>query len=263
MSIFDRISTILRANVNDLLDHAEDPEVMLNQIIRDMADQINQARSQVANMLAQQKELEAELNDAKNNSTQWGSKAEMAVKVSKDDLAREALQRKNDYDNQVTIFSQQLETQTATVNHLKDQLQQLQDKYDSTVRNKDVLIERHQRAQATQQMTQAASSLNNVDYSSDLSRMEQRIRSEEAHASANADMANFGTASSMDQQFSDLQSNSSVDAELAAMKQRLGMGGSSGSSASAGSSASGSSSSSSEGATTTNLGGSGSSGSGQ
>jgi phage shock protein A len=259
MSIFDRINTILRANINDLLNRAEDPEVMLNQIIRDMADQINQARGQVANMLAQQKEIEAELNDAKNNSTQWGSKAEMAVKAGKDDLAREALQRKNDYDNQVNVFSQQLETQTATVNHLKDQLQQLQDKYDSTVRNKDVLIERHQRAQATQQMTQAATSLNNVDYSSDLSRMEQRINSEEAHASANAEMATFATPSSVDDRFSALQSNSSVDAELAAMKQRLGMGGSNGSAGS--SSASGSSSS--EGAPTANLGSGGSTGSGQ
>lgn len=238
MGIFDRINTILRANINDLLDRAEDPEVMLNQIIRDMADQINQARGQVANMLAQQKELEAELSDAQSNSSQWNGKAEMAVKASKDDLAREALQRKNDYDSQVTVLSQQLESQTATVNHLKDQLQQLQDKYDSTVRNKDMLIARHKTAQATEQMSKATSSLNTTDYSSDLNRMEDRIRSEEAHASADSEMANYGAGStSVDDQFNQLQSNSAVDSQLAAMKQRLGVGGSS-----------------SEGAATTNLG---------
>lgn len=243
MGIFDRINTILRANVNDMLDRAEDPEVMLNQIIRDMADQINQARGQVANMLAQQKELEAELSDAQNNSSQWNSKAEMAVRATKDDLAREALQRKNDYDNQVTVLSQQLESQTATVNHLKDQLQQLQDKYDSTVRNKDMLISRHKTAQATEQMSKATSSLNTTDYSSDLNRMEDRIRSEEAHASADSEMANYGAgSSSVDDQFSQLQSNSAVDSQLAAMKQRLGVSGGTGSS-------------SNVGAPTTNLGG--------
>lgn len=245
MGIFDRISTILQANINDLLDRAEDPEVMLNQIIRDMADQINQARGQVANMLAQQKELEAELSDAQNNSSSWNSKAEMAVKASKDDLAREALQRKTDYDNQVTVLSQQVEAQTATTNHLKDQLQQLQDKYDSTVRNKDMLIARHKTAQATEQMSKAATSLNTTDYSSDLGRMEDRIRSEEAHASADSEMSTFATTSSTDQQFADMQSNSAVDSQLAAMKQRLGMGGGS------------ASGSSSEGSPTTNLGGNG------
>ncbi len=242
MGIFDRISTILRANVNDLLDRAEDPEVMLNQIIRDMADQINEARGQVANMLAQQKELEAEVAQSKGLSDQWSSKAEAAVRASRDDLGREALQRKNDYDNQVNVYSQQLETQTATVNHLKDQLQQLQDKYDSTVRNKDMLISRHQRAQATQQIAQATSSLNNVDYSSDLSRMEARIRSEEAHASANAEMANFGGSSNVDEQFDQLGANSAVDAQLAALKAKVHGGSSTSSTAS-----------SSVGADTTNL----------
>jgi phage shock protein A len=256
MSIFDRISTILRANVNDLLDHAEDPEVMLNQIIRDMADQINQARTQVAAMLAQQMELQNELSTAQTNSAQWGSKAEMAVKATRDDLAREALQRKNDYDSQVTVYNQQLESQTATVNHLKDQLQQLQDKYDSTVRNKDMLISQHRQAQATQQMATATSSLNNVDYSSDLSRMEQRINTESATASANEQMANFGTQSSLNDQFSSMSSNTAVESELAAMKQRLGVGGSSASSPA-------STGGSSADAPTTNLSSDSGSGSGQ
>ena len=258
MSIFDRISTILRANINDLLDHAEDPEVMLNQIIRDMADQINQARTQVAAMLAQQLELQNELNTAQTNSAQWGSKAEMAVKASRDDLAREALQRKNDYDSQVNVYGQQLESQTATVNHLKDQLQQLQDKYDSTVRNKDMLISQHHQAQATQQMATATSALNNVDYSSDLSRMEQRINTESATANANEQMANFGTQSSLDDQFNSMSSNTAVEAELASMKQRLGVGGSS---SSTGSSSTGSGAS--VDAPTTNLNSGSGSGSGQ
>ena len=89
-NVFDRISNIIRANINDMLDSAEDPEAMLNQIIRDMNDALRQADSDIADQIAQQKMLEGDLDDAKRNAETWESKAELAVSKDRDDLAREA-----------------------------------------------------------------------------------------------------------------------------------------------------------------------------
>ena len=123
MPIFDRISSILRANINDLLDHAEDPEAMLNQIIRDMDQAIIEARNRVADMIAEQKLLEGRLADAQQNSTQWERKAELAVGKNQDDLAREALRRKNDYDEHVAIYQKQVDAQRTAVQKLKRRAQ--------------------------------------------------------------------------------------------------------------------------------------------
>ncbi|HRA49303.1 MAG TPA: PspA/IM30 family protein, partial [Thermomicrobiales bacterium] len=124
----DRISRLLRANVNDMLDRAEDPEKMLNQILRDMETNIGQARTQIATMIAQEKELQADLKETRELSAEWETKAERAVAAGKDDLAREALRRKKDNDDSVALYEQQTATQTQTVERLKSQLAALESK---------------------------------------------------------------------------------------------------------------------------------------
>ena len=155
MGLLDRMTTLVRANINDLLDRAEDPEVMLNQILRDMEDQIRQAREQVAAMMAQEKELESDLADAQQQATDWNDRAELAVRHNQDALAREALARMNDATAHVTTYQQQLEGQRAFVTRLRTQLDALQSKYDNAMSNHDALIARHHRAQAQQQVTTA------------------------------------------------------------------------------------------------------------
>src|SRR5690349_1708760 len=115
MGLIDRISTLARANINDLLDRAEDPEKMLNQILRDMESNIRQAREQVASMIAQEKEIEADLARANKLSADWSEKAQRAVTAGKDDLAREALRRKRDNDETADVYTSQLTTQEQTV----------------------------------------------------------------------------------------------------------------------------------------------------
>src|SRR6476469_5154629 len=110
MGIIDRISQLTRANVNDMLDRAEDPEKMLNQILRDMETNIREAREQVASMIAQEKEIEIDLSKSQRLSSEWGEKAKRAVDAGKDDLAREALRRKRDNDETATVYSSQLAT---------------------------------------------------------------------------------------------------------------------------------------------------------
>ena len=214
MGIIDRISQLTRANVNDLLDRAEDPEKMLNQILRDMETNIRQAREQVASMIAQEKELEMELTDTTKLSGEWREKARRAVAAGKDDLAREALRRKKDNDDNSAVYQQQADAQKATVDKLKSQLQALESKYQSTLSNRDALIARQRRASAQQKVSDSLSSFSPLDPSQDLDRIERKIRGNEAKAAASTELA----GDTFESQFTELDQDTDVEDQLAALK---------------------------------------------
>lgn len=214
MGITDRISRIVRANINDLLDRAEDPEVMIDQILRDMASGIDEARSQVASMVAQEKLLAGDLADAEKLSTAWNDKAERAVAAGKDDLAREALRRKRDSAQNAELYSEQLEVQRHAVSRLKGQLGELESKYQATLSQRDSLLARQKRARAQRQVTEQLSSFSPFDPTADLDRMERKIRQDEAEAAALLEL----DTDTFDQQFAELEMDGEIEAELAALK---------------------------------------------
>lgn len=218
--VFDRISNIIRANINDMLDGAEDPEQMLNQIIRDMSDALRQADSDIANQIAQQKMIEGDLDAAKRNQAAWESKAELAVSKDREDLAREALVRANDYGEQAAIYEKQLDAQKSSVAELKSKRDLLKSKYEQALRNRDNLVARARAAQAKSNMTKASNAANTADYSSELERMERKIREKEARADADEEVAESKT--SIDDEFAKLGDTSQVDAQLAALKAKMG-----------------------------------------
>lgn len=220
--IFERMSMILRANINDILDRAEDPEKMLEQIIRDMESAILDARAQVQEMLAQQKLLEAEVRDTQKLVDEWQRKAEMAVAQNRDDLAREALKRRNDYQAQLEVYQAQLADQEALVAKLRSELSELESKYDSARRNKDTLIARQRAARAREDMAKKSAQIQQIpNYSSEFGRMEQRVREQEARAAAASEMNE--TATSVDREFASLE-DPAIEDELAAMKAKMGKG---------------------------------------
>ncbi len=219
MGVIDRVSRLVRANVNDLLDQAEDPEKMIDQIIRDMESNIGDARKQVAAMIAQEKELEYDRDETQKLADAWGDKAKRAVQADKDDLAREALRRQKDYADNAALYDQQLSTQKDAVSKLKSQLSQLEAKYDQTRSQRDALVARQKRARA---QAQVAASLNPADFSSmdassDLDRMERKIRGQEAQTAAMLEMQN----DSVDAQFDELEYDSDIEDRLAALKQSV------------------------------------------
>lgn len=217
MGILDRISTILRANINDLLDKAEDPEKMLEQILRDMESQIAEARSAVASMIAQEKELQADMEENERLTGEWQRKAEMAITRGQDDLAREALKRKNQYQSNAETYRAQWTAQVEMVGKLKGQLRQLESKYQHAFSQKDVLIARRRRAQAQQQVSQTLSGMPRVDAAAELDRMDRKIRSEESRAAAYEELGN----DSLDSQFAELERDAGVEDELAALKAKV------------------------------------------
>ena len=218
MAILDRLSRLVRANVNDMLDRAEDPELMLDQILRDMESNIQLARGQVASMIAQDKELQADLKEVQDLSQEWQTKASRAVEAGKDDLAREALRRKKDNDESATLYEQQLTAQTQTVEKLKSQLAALESKYQSTLSHRDALIARQRRAKATQRVADTVSTFSPMDPTNELDRIERKIRGTEARAEATIEMHD----DSLDSQFAELDYDSDIEAELEALKASVG-----------------------------------------
>ncbi len=204
MAILDRMSRLVRANINEMLDRAEDPEKMIDQIIRDMQTNMTDAKRQVASMIAQEKELEADLKESRDLSSEWGIKAKRAVDAGKDDLAREALRRKRDSDENLAVY---------------EQLSALESKYQTTLSQRDALIARQKRAVATKkvvsQSSAAVSSLGSgLDAGSELDRMEAKIRSTESEAAAYQELE----SESMDAQFRELDYDIDVENELEALK---------------------------------------------
>ncbi|CAN5538294.1 PspA/IM30 family protein [soil metagenome] len=214
MGITDRISRIIRANINDLLDRAENPEVMIDQILRDMESSINEARGQVATMIAQEKLLAEDLRDAERLADAWGEKAERAVAAGKDDLAREALRRKKDSTANAELYAEQHQVQQHAVTRLKQQLADLEAKYQNTLGQRDSLLARQKRARAQREVTEKISEFSPFDPSADLERMERKIRQNEAEAAALLEME----GSSFDNQFAELEMDDDIEAELAALK---------------------------------------------
>jgi phage shock protein A len=217
VGILNRISTITRANINAILDSAEDPEKMLDQLTRDMQSNIAQARTEVAKMIADEKELEANAQRSQGLADDWQHKAELAMQKGSEDLAREALHRKIDYANNAKVYQDQWAAQHQAVEKAKSDLHDLQEKYESVVRNREALLARHRRAKAQQQVAKVAASMSTFDPNSELSRMEERIRLEEARASASTELSRDTT----EDRFAELTANSEVDDELAKLKAKV------------------------------------------
>jgi phage shock protein A len=218
MGLMDRLSRLIRANVNDMLERAEDPERMLNQILRDMESNITTARSQIAAMIAQEKELEADLAEVQELSQEWQAKAQRAVQAGKDDLAREALRRKRDNDESAAVYQQQLAVQQQTIEKLKSQLRTLESKYQSTLSQRDALIARQRRAVAQQQVAQTLTTFSPMDPTSELDRIERKIRSGESQVTAMIEMHD----DSLDVQLAELDVDDDVEQELQALKAGMG-----------------------------------------
>src|SRR5919106_3681741 len=219
MGILDRLSTILRANINAMLDQAEDPEKTLDQLIRDMADAIGQARGQVAEMIAQEKLMGADMERNANLAREWAQKAELAVNRGAEDLAKEALRRKIDYDKNSQAYATQLQAQEDVVAKLKHDLEQLEAKYESAIRNREAMIARHRRALAQQQVAKTAAQLSTIDPSSELARMEERIRLEEARAAALTEV--HSRPASLEDKFAALEQDDDLERQLADLKGKV------------------------------------------
>lgn len=217
MGIFGRISDIISANINDLLDRCEDPEKMLAQIIREMEEKIQECRTGVAKAIAAEKQLRRELDSNEHQAAEWDKRARQAVDQGKDDLAREALLRKKEHADLAGSLTGQWEQCKATADKLKASLRALEAKVAEARRKKDTLIARQRAAEAQKEISGSLASLDASSSFSKFDRMERKVNQLEAEAGAATELAT--RENDLEAAFKEMESGSGVDDELAKLKQ--------------------------------------------
>ncbi|WP_068815722.1 PspA/IM30 family protein [Phormidesmis priestleyi] len=216
MGLFDRISRVARANLNDLVSKAEDPEKILEQAVIDMQEDLVQLRQAVASAIASQKRSEQQYNQAQTQSNNWQQKAQLALQKGDENLAREALLRKKTYADTSTTLKSQLDQQFTQVDTLKRSLIALEGKISEAKTKKDMLRARASAAKAQEQLQNTVGNLGTGSAMAAFERMEEKVLQLEARSQAAAELA----GADLESQFAALESGD-VDLELEAMKAQM------------------------------------------
>lgn len=223
MGLWERISRIFRANVNDAISKAEDPEKILEQLILDMQRQLVEARKQVAVAIADEKRLAKQVDGERALAKDWEAKAMQAVQANRDDLAKQALARHKQHAGLAGELAAQWEKQKAATEQLKLTLQRLNNKIEEAKRKKGLLIARSRRADAQRQIQATMSGLSESSAFDTFKRMEEKVEQKEAEADAQGELSEQMTGDLLAKQF-DALGESSSDDELAALKAKMGAG---------------------------------------
>lgn len=226
MGIFDRLSSLIKSNINDLISSAENPEKMLNQIIVDMRSQLAKAKQQVAAAIADEKRLKDQVEAEYRQVQDWERRAMLAVQEGRDDLAKQALIRHNEHMThgqqlETTWQAHQLETEK-----LKNALRDLNDKIEEAKRKKNLLIARQKRAEAQKRIQETMSGLSEKSAFEAFSRMEQKIEDSERRLVASAEIDEEFSGDRLVSDFKRLEISATAqnaDMQLLALKQKMGM----------------------------------------
>jgi phage shock protein A len=189
MSLLERVTTLVRANLNDLIDKAEDPEKMIKQVLLDMQNQLIQLKTQVAIAITDQHLLDKKRQENQDAHGEWIRKAEMAIDKGHDDLARSALERAVSYKQLADNFAQQYSDQQTQVETLKAALLKLEQKMAETRAKSEVLISQHRRARALSRASDAKNAMNAAENSATFDRLKHRAAVAEAVGQAKVDLA--------------------------------------------------------------------------
>ena len=218
MSILTRISTLISANINAMIDAAEDPEKMVEEYLRQMRSELSEARAATAMAMADETRLRSQFEQSRNQADEWQRKAEIAVQRDDDDLAREALTRRNNAQKLADNYSAQYEAQHDQVGDLRSALAKLEAKIAEAEAKRDLIVAKQRRAQTQEAITSAMQSVQGQTADSSLSRMETVADERLARAQAMAELS----SQDLDSRFTDMENESQVDTDLADLKKQLG-----------------------------------------
>jgi phage shock protein A len=216
MSLLDRVGTLLRANLNDLVEKAEDPERMLKQVVLDMENQLIQVKTQVAIAIADEHLLNKKKAEQEHLAAEWRRKAELAVQKGHDDLARAALERALSHDQLVAGFTEQAEDQKQEADNLRQALHKLDQKLTETRAHCDMLVAEHRRAKVIGRATQARQVVGSQQGHT-LDRMKSKVRVKSAE---NAAAVEILAPESLEDRFQALESEDKVELLLNEIKSR-------------------------------------------
>ncbi len=216
MALLERVSTLVRANLNDLIDKAEEPEKMIKQVILDMQNQLLQVKTQVAIAIADLHLLENKQKENEEKIAEWMRKAELCVEKKEDDLARASLRRAESYRELSENFAQQVTDQKAQVENLKLALRQLEQKLAEAEGKADVLMAQHRRARAVGRASDARMAIGDGSKQAAFDRMQRKVARSEAVSQAKSEIA----SDNIDDRLAALEKEDRIEQLLAEMKQK-------------------------------------------
>src|SRR6516165_7325984 len=219
MALLERVSALIRANLNDLIDRAEDPQKMLKQVILDMQNQMLQVKTQVAIAIADEHLLRKKQKENEDKHAEWMRKAELAIDKKQDDLARAAIERAVGYRDLATNFAEEIEHQKSQVEHLRSAMKKLEQKLVEAQAKSELLIAKHRRSRALTKASQARIAATDEDKMGTFDRMKNKIHSEEAMGQAMSEIAN----DNVEERLSALDKDEEIDRLLADIKAKRGV----------------------------------------
>jgi len=226
MGIFQKLSTVIKSNINDLISRAENPEKMLNQIILDMRDQLAKAKREVAAAIADERKLKAQLEDEVKQARDWENRAMLAIKEGRDDLAKQALVRQQEHAERAHMFQQTWQQQAGETEKLKGSLRQLNDKIEEAKRKRNLLVAKQKRAQAQRRIHETMSGMSDSSAFEAFNRMAEKIEDEERRTLAQVEVTEAIAGDTLETEFLKLEKGTvgaDVESKLAALKQQMGL----------------------------------------
>lgn len=224
MGIFRRLSDMLKSNVNDLIDRAEDPEKMVKQIILDMQKELNKATQNYGKAKASERLAEKKYLDAKKVSESWENKAKAALSQGDSDLAKQALARKVKADEDVAAYKEMYDSISAQTEAIGDQVEVLKSKLDEAKARQAMLIARSQMAETQKNLAKSTGGFDGNSAMEKFNRMEDKVRVKEAEAAAFTEIAGVGEDAELNDAFEKMESAAKVDAELARLMAEMNGG---------------------------------------
>jgi phage shock protein A len=219
MALLDRVSALIRANLNDLIDRAEDPQKMLKQVMLDMQNQMLQVKTQVAIAIADEHLLRKKQKENEDKHAEWMRKAELAIDKKQEDLARSAIERAVGSRDLAQNFGEEIEHQKAQVEHLRSAMQKLEQKLAEAQAKSELLIAKHRRSRALTKASQARIAATDETKMGTFDRMKNKVHSEEALGQAMAEMAN----DNVEEKLASLDKDDEIERLLKDMKSKRGV----------------------------------------
>lgn len=220
MAIFSRLRDIISANINSMLDKAEDPEKMVRLMIQEMEDTLVEIRASCAGAMATRKKIHRQLEEARVRTERWSEKAQLAVTKDRDDLAREALYEKKRYRDRVASLEAEESQCDSIVDQYQADLQQLEDKLAGARERQRLLVQRHIQAQTRKSAQEKIRRIDTSDAFVRFEKFENRIERMEAEA----DLVNFGRKPTLEDEFAKLQGDEDIEKELEALRESVKKG---------------------------------------
>lgn len=219
MAIFERISDLVRSNINDLIDKAENPEKMVKQIIIDMEDQLRKATQGLGTAMGSLNQVKKQLENAKEQSNNWQAKAKACLEQGNEELAKQALENKVKQDKMVTQYQEMSNSMEAQVNEIKSQIDVLKQKLEEARSKQAMLVARSQMADAKSQMAKTLGNMDSKSAFAKMDKMEQKIEQKESQADAFSQIS--GVEDAPNDPFAQMDQENSINAELEKLKQKM------------------------------------------